>query len=600
MTMAEPHAMLEPPHVVPSIQQALTLHQQGRLGEAERIYTAILGADPDQFDALHLCGVLWHQQGRSIEALRLVAAALRANPRSVDALSNYGVILQALERHAEALAIFDQALRLQADEVGVLYNRGNALKALKRPAEALASYDRALARDQGHIDALLNRADILMAFRRHAEALASYDGVLQRTPSHAQALNNRSVALFELKRFEEALASASAALTAKPRYADALYNRGNALKALGRLNDAIADYEEALSMGPARVDVLNNCGLALAALNRHDNALASFDKALAPAPGYAEAHVNRALSMMVLGRLPEGWKGYEWRRRIPNLTASPRSFAQPLWHGDEPLDDRTILLHAEQGLGDTLQFVRYAPLLARRGAKVILEVQSPLAPLLSAIDGVAGVVIQGERLPAFDFHCPLLSLPLAFGTELATVPAHIPYIGAAAPEVAKWHLRLAESRTLRVGIAWAGSPGHTNDHNRSIALSRFAALFSTPHVEFVSIQRELCGADAAALRRYSNVMHIGSELGDFADTAAVISLLDVVVSVDTSLAHLAGAMGKPVWILLPFSPDFRWLLERDDSPWYPTARLFRQPQIGDWESVIERVCSALMASLTQR
>jgi hypothetical protein len=246
-------------------------------------------------------------------------------------------------------------------------------------------------------------------------------------------------------------------------------------------------------------------------------------------------------------------------------------------------------LHAEQGLGDTLQFVRYAPLVARHGAKVLLEVQPPLLHLLSDIEGVAAIFAQGEKLPAFDLQCPLMSLPLAFGTEMHSIPAEIPYIRVAADRVSKWRERMGEGRVPRIGIAWAGSAAHKNNSKRSIALERFAPLLKTQGVEFVSIQKELSRSDAAMLADHANVLHVGEELGDLADTAAVISLLDLVVSADTSVVHLAGALGRPVWILVPLAADFRWLLRREDSPWYPTARLFRQPQLGDWDSVLERV-----------
>jgi hypothetical protein len=290
-----------------------------------------------------------------------------------------------------------------------------------------------------------------------------------------------------------------------------------------------------------------------------------------------------------LGQFAEGWRGFEWRWQQASWAPQRRVFGQPLWLGKEPLAGRTILLHAEQGFGDTLQFVRYAKLVARLDAVVLLEVQPPVKSLLSDVDGVAGTYARGEPLPPFDLHCPLMSLPLAFDTRLESIPAEVPYLHAPADRRALWRGRLKEKRSLRVGIAWAGSVLHKNNHQRSIAYDRFAALLATPGVEFISIQKEVAPRDAAALRAHANVIHLGDELEDFADTAAVVSLLDLVVSADTATVHLAGALGRPVWVLLPFSSDFRWLLEREDSPWYPTARLFRQPRLGDWDSVLARV-----------
>jgi hypothetical protein len=325
-----------------------------------------------------------------------------------------------------------------------------------------------------------------------------------------------------------------------------------------------------------------------------DEALVNYENALSLCPDNHEARWNKGLVELSLGQFREGWKNYEsrWAKEMAHLR---RNFVQPLWRGERPLVGRTILLHAEQGLGDTLQFVRYASMIARLGAKVLLEVQRPLLHLLSAMDGVSAVFAQGEKLPEFDLQCPLMSLPLAFGTELNSVPAAIPYIDVSAKLVSKWRQRMGERRAPRIGIAWAGSAAHKNNSKRSIALERFAPLLNTPGVQFVSVQKELTQSDAAVLEDHASVLHVGGELGDFADTAAVISSLDLLISADTSVAHLAGAIGRPVWILIPLAPDFRWLLKREDSPWYPTARLFRQPRLEDWDSVLERVRGELVS-----
>ncbi len=266
-----------------------------------------------------------------------------------------------------------------------------------------------------------------------------------------------------------------------------------------------------------------------------------------------------------------------------------RSFSAPQWFGAEPIRGKTILLHAEQGLGDTLQFVRYVSRVAAQGARVVLEVQPALKDLISGIEGPAEVIARGEDLPEFDIHCPLLSLPLAFGTRLDTIPADIPYLTVPPDRITAWSSHLERSALHRVGLAWSGGRTHRNDHNRSIALTHLAPLFADPQIQFVSLQQELRDGDLEILQANPQIVHFGDELHDFADTAAVVSELDVVISVDTSVAHLAGALGKPVWILLPFAPDWRWLLDRKDSPWYPTARLFRQPKIADWDGVIECV-----------
>jgi TPR repeat/Glycosyltransferase family 9 (heptosyltransferase) len=327
----------------------------------------------------------------------------------------------------------------------------------------------------------------------------------------------------------------------------------------------------------------------LRALNRHAEALASYGRAIALDKDFAEAHLNAAHALLSLGDLPRGFAAYEWRWKNESLTISRRKFREPLWLGAPPVAGKTILLHAEQGLGDTIQFARYAKLLARAGGNVVLEVAPALKQLISGMDGVSRVLAQGDALPRFDLHCPLASLPLAFKTELASIPAEIPYLAAPAERLDKWRARMEALARPRIALAWSGNAAHANDRNRSIPLARLEPLWSRTNVTFVSVQRDVREADAGALAGAARLVHLGDELSDFADTAAVLALADLVISVDSAVAHLAGAMGRPAWILLPFSPDWRWLLGREDSPWYPTARLFRQPAIGDWQGVIERL-----------
>jgi tetratricopeptide (TPR) repeat protein len=549
------------PRSAPAIQPAIVLHRQGRLSEAERIYAAILAVDPGRSDALHLLGLANYQHGRLPEALRLMAAALKADPRSADIHSNYGLALDAGKQHREALASFDKALALKPDHAQALNNRGLTLAALGRTAEALASWDAALAAD----------------------------------PDHAEALHGRGNALYRLKRLDAALANYDRFLALRPNDLDVLNNRGGALAGLGRLDEAFESYDRAFAIDPGVPEISINKGHICADQHKFAEALSCYAAAAALPTLRPEAEFCASLVRLRLGQFARGWGDYEWRWQQASWAAQRRDFVAPLWLGKEPLAGRTILLHAEQGFGDTLQFVRYAKLVADIGATVLLEVQAPLKALLSGIAGIAQIFARGQPLPRFDLHCPLMSLPLAFGTALDTIPADIPYIRAPADRLAQWRARLGAPRTLRVGIVWAGSAVHKNNHNRSIAFDRFRALLSAPDIEFVSLQNELDAAEAAALGRQANVMPLGGELRDFADTAAVVSLLDLVVSADTAMVHLAGALGRPVWALLPFSPDFRWLLGREDSPWYPTARLFRQPRFGDWQSVLTRVKDELGA-----
>jgi len=309
-------------------------------------------------------------------------------------------------------------------------------------------------------------------------------------------------------------------------------------------------------------------------------------------PDYADAHYNEALCRLVLGDFDRGWEMQEWRWKTEQLRDSKHSFTQALWLGHENISGKTILLHAEQGFGDTIQFCRYVPLLAARGARVILEVQEPLRELMTGLVGATQVVCRGDPLPDFDVYCPLLSLPLAFGTRLETIPSAVPYLCASSQRMMDWDTRLGPKRRPRIGLAWSGLPTHKNDHNRSIRLGALLSLLDID-ATFVSLQKGVRPADATILKERSDLLHFGSEIRDFSDTAALISNLDLVISVDTSVVHLAGALAKPVWAMLPFTPDWRWLLDRDDSPWYPTVRLFRQDDTRAWDKVIARVHAAL-------
>jgi tetratricopeptide (TPR) repeat protein len=612
------------------LNQAVEFHRKGNLAGAEGLYLQLLEARADHFDVLQMLGCLRYQQSRFPEALSLIGSALKASPNFPPALLNYGLALDALGRHAEALANYDRALAIQPDFAEAHYNRGSALRDLERPAEALASYDRALALRPGSVEALHNRGRVLQALRRPAEALASYDSalaikpdlvetlnnrslallelsrpaealagferVLAVQPDHARALNNRGNVLQELRRPAEALASYDKALAVQPAHVEALYNRGIVLRDLRRPLEALASFDEALSIDPRHIDALNNRGVVLRELDRPAEALASYDQALSIDPDYAEAHSNRSCVRLHLGDFERGWEEFEWRWRVPEFAPWRRNFAAPLWLGVEPLEGKTILLHAEQGFGDAIQFVRYAPLVAARGGKVVLEVPAPLLALFAGVAGVARVIGRGEELPAFDCHCPLLSLPLAFKTRLATIPATVPYLSASEDRVSKWKQRLPESGARRIGIAWAGNPNFKGDQTRSIGLAGLSPLLSLAGLELVALQRDLRDGDRDILQSHPRVTHLGDALEDFGDTAAVVSAVDLVVSSDTAVAHLAGALGKPVWVLLQHVADWRWLLDRQDSPWYPTARLFRQPKIGDWESVVRQVRDELAPS----
>ena len=581
-------------------RQGVALHQQGRFAEAEQIYRDVLAQDPKSFEAIHLLGVIALQTRKPQQAVELIGKAIALNPAVPTAHCNLGSALTALQRHAEALASFDKAIALKADLADAHGNRAAALIALKQYEHALASCDTAIALKPDYAEAHNNRAYALNALKRHAEAIASCDQAIALRSNYPEAHNNRGNALNALGRHTDAVASYDKAIGFAPKYAEAYNNRGNALYHLGRAEEAASSYELAIAARPDYAEAYNNRGNALSSLQRCEPALASYDRAIALKPDYTEALFNKSMLLLLMGRFTEGWRLYEWRKKKA-IPIAARDYPQPLWLGEFDLTGKTILLYEEQGLGDTIQFCRYAPLVAQRGARVILEVPPQLTRLAAGLAGVAQVIETGHPLPAFDFHCPLLSLPLAFKTGLATIPAAVPYLKADQAQSKAWQERLGAKAKLRVGLVWSGGirpnqPVSVNQR-RNIPLAKFAVL-KNPDVAFYSLQKGQPGeAELAELKHNRwggpDIVDLAGAISDFADTAAFIDNLDLVITVDTATAHLAGALGKPVWILNRFDTDWRWLLGRSDSPWYPTVSLFRQENPGDWDGVIQRIKAEL-------
>lgn len=437
---------------------------------------------------------------------------------------------------------------------------------------------------------------------RYAEALAAaaalefqravdlYDAAIALDPQHAEVHYKRGNALKSLGRLDAALASFTAAIRRRPDYAHALCNRGVVQHALGRTADALASYDEAIALDPGDALSHYNRALLMQDLTRWEEAVASYERAIAIDPEYAEAQYNRAVALLFLGHFAEGWRAYEWRWRNAQRLhiGAQRHFNEPLWRGDVPLAGKRLLLYSEAGLGDTLQFCRYATACAARGAIVILEVQPALTELLTRLEGVAEVLEAGSALPAFDLHCALMSLPLAFGTTLANVPAARRYIQSDPRKVAAWQARLGSRSRPRIGLAWSGNPNNTIDSRRSTRLADWI-----PHLpdafEYFCLQKDVRDADRATLAGDPRFATLEGLPMDFANTAALCECLDLVITVDTSIAHLSGALGQRTWVLLPFTPDWRWLRDRDDSPWYPTLTLYRQSTPGGWNQVLARM-----------
>jgi tetratricopeptide (TPR) repeat protein len=619
------------------VLEIASLYQNGQIAQARELCMQALRLAPHTYEVLLLLAFIALHSNEPHESIDWANRAIAANGNAAHAYFVRGEAQQLAQRYAAAAASYDEALRLEPDHADALNNRGNAYYSLGLYQQALESYDRAVALGSAQASFRSNRGLALKALGQHPvaiacfrqaialqkdygpahfnlglslfaigdyqEALTSHEAAIRRMPGHAPSHWGRADALRATGQYETSLASYDKAIVLEPGNADIYNNRGLSLHYWGKHADALADFDAAIRLNPDHANAHCNRGMALEALGRHTDAIGHYATAISIAPTHAAAHFNRALCNLTLGNYSEGWPEYEWRWEAELLRSSKLISSKPQWSGKEALQDRRILIHAEQGLGDSLQFCRYLPLVADLGAQVIVQVQAPLLRLIEAMSGVSLVLAQGDPLPDFDFHCPLMSLPLAFGTTLNTVPCPRRYLSPSSDKSQAWSRRLGPRTLPRIGLVWAGAPHASHaverpvDTRRSIHLSRFAPLGRTT-AQFYSLQK---GDQAASqLRNLQNagwdgpqVVDLTAALHDFEDTAALVDQLDLVISVDTSVAHLAGALGKPVWLLNRFDTCWRWLLERDDSPWYPTMTLFRQPAPGDWDSVIARVCAEL-------
>ena len=467
------------------------------------------------------------------------------------------------------------------------------------PEQALEPMRQCVRLNPYDAEAHSNLGNALVELGRFIEAEASCREAIRFKPTFAQAHGNLGVVLHALGRFSEAEASCLEAIRLAPDYARAHYNLGNALKELGRLIDAEASYREAIRLKPDFADAHYNLCHALEDLGRLIDAEASCLEAIRLKPDYAEAKFSLSLQRLLQSDFDEGLQLYEWRwEGSKDLKLQKRNFKQALWSGNEPIKGKTLLIHAEQGLGDTIQFCRYIKLVQQLGAEVIFEAQAPLVALLSHLDGISRLIPKGTELPAFDYHCPLLSLPLAFKTNVDSIPASIPYLSAESDRENRWKERLGQ-HGYKIGICWQGKQ---NIKGRSVPIEYFYALSQIPKVRLISLHKGDGEQELDSLPEGMQVETLGSAFdstGAFLDTAAVIKCCDLVITIDTSVAHLAGALGVRTWVALKFSPDWRWLLDRSDSPWYPTMRLFRQKQNGEWQSIFDEMTSMLKKELSE-
>jgi tetratricopeptide (TPR) repeat protein len=570
----------------------------GRYLDAQICCQEALAADANHADTLHLMGLLSLNAKQYDHAVEWLARAIRQAPRP-EYLFSLGTTLQQQGRLEEALKSFDKAVQLKPDDAELWTSLGNVLMELNRPEEALLSLQHALKLNPRHPVAAFKSASVLGRMKRFEEALHHCDLCNELLPDNALVLQMRGTALRGLKRFEEYLADSQRAHALDPNNVETLNNIAEALLSLGRYEEALPWFDRALALRPNYVLALINQASTLTQLRRFDEAVAIYHHVDAIDPGNSEAEWNLSLVRLLTGDFEAGWDGREARWGTRSRQANAPKLSKPMWLGKEAIEGKTILVHADEGLGDTIQFVRYVPMVAALGARVVLAVQDQALALLSSFPGVSECIpVSASPLPSFDLHCPICSLPLAFKTRLETIPSATAYLPAPADaRVQAWEDRLGPRGKLRVGFVWSGNPGHGNDRNRSMPLRMFARMLDVD-ATFVSLQKDPRLEDQAALRELTGIVDLSAELTDFTETAAVISCLDLVISVDTSVAHLAAALGRPTWILLPYVPDYRWLLDRDDSPWYPTVRLFRQTETQDYETVLDRVRSELIALIS--
>ena len=563
--------------------------QAGRYLDAQVICQRALAVDANHPDSLHLMGLLSLHVKQYAAAVEWLARAIVQAPKA-EYISSLGTTLQQQGRHEEALKAFDKALQIKPGDPELWMNLGNALADMKRPAEALLTYQHALELDPRHWSAAYSCGVIFYESGRFEEALPWFNRCAELRPNDTQTLHLRAATLRGLRRFEECLADNMLVHKLDPAHPLHCNNIGDALLWLGRREEALKWFDKALKLQPDDVDALCNKAVWFRQDLRLRESAKIYERLRFLHPNNAKFERDLAYIHLLMGNFEAGWSEREARWKVPGRPIIYPNFSQPMWLGDGDIAGKTVLIYADEGLGDAIQFARYVPMVAAHGARVILVVPDALHPLFSGILGVRECRTYSSSSPpsAFDMYCPMGSLPLAFGTRLETIPQAACLPPAAVDRVQAWEDRLGPRGRLRVGLVWSGNPKHGNDRDRSIPLRTLAGLFDVG-ATFVSLQKDLRDGDKEFLGGRTDIIDLTTDLTDFAETAGLISCLDIVITVDTSVAHLAATLGRPTWVLLPYLPDWRWLLDRDDSPWYPTVRLFRQSETREYASVLDRV-----------
>jgi Flp pilus assembly protein TadD len=619
--------------VAEALAQGWQYQRAGRLDVAEQVYRNILDVQPDQPDALYLLGTVCHRQGKLDDAVQHLLMAVSVRPDFSEAHNNLGVVMATMGHRLDAVKHFRHVVRLKPNDPDASNNLGNALREQGELDEAVERLRYALRLRPDFADAMHNLGLTLHDQGKYEEAVAQLTLAVRLRPDFAEVYNDLGMICGKMKRWDEAAAHFQQLVRLRPDNADGLAhlgavlreqgqldesadrlrhaarlkpddanilsNLGLTLQQAGQLREAKEHLRHAISVDPEHADAHNNLAVTFAQLGRFDEALGEYAEALRIRPQQAIYRRNRALSWLTLGDFEKGWPEYEFRWQCPGFVE--RKLKQPRWNG-EPIENKTLLLYAEQGLGDTMQWIRYAPMVKQFGATVFVEVQPALMRLLSRVKGIDRLIAQGEMLPAFDYHIPLGSLPGVFQTTVETIPDEVPYLTAEEERVEYWQGQLASLPDLKIGIAWQGNPKQGGDRLRSIPLIHFAPLARLDGVQLISLQKEPGAEQLKEMADALPVIDLARRLdlsgGAFLDTAAVMRSLDMVITCDTAIGHLAGALGVPVWLALSAAADWRWLTDRDDTPWYPTMRLFRQNKLGRWDDVFERMAAEIKSRLS--
>ncbi len=574
------------------VQTGLAHHLANQIEPAERLYRQVLSIEPSHPDALHLLGVLVAQRGEHQQALPMLQQAVELAPMIGEFHRHLADVFALSNRHAEALEVYVNAIQRDPNDVLSLYAAARSAAQLGRDAQAAECLQRLTQLQPNNAAAWADFGIVLTRLNQLPPSVEALQRSIAIEPT-GHALTGLSDALRQLNRVDEALDPARRGAELQPEVAWAQIAYGNVLQVLARFDEAVDHYRKALAIEPGHFDAINNLGLTLLKMGRPHEALKTWDEAVRTYPDNANLRANRSLGILTLGDLARGFSEYESRFDSLAFRSTPQP-TQPRWRGED-VRGKTILLSSEQGLGDTIHFARYVPRIAETGARVVIACPPEIRDLLLTVKGVAEVRTRGDADPQFDYWVPMASLPFHFKTTLENVPADVPYVHVEPVRVESWRNRLAGEDIFNVGIVWAGSPLHQNDRSRSCHLEQFFPLARIDGVRLFPLQKGPAAQAVAGAPANLNLTSLGDELNDFSDTAAVLGALDLLIAVDTSVVHLAGALGRPVWTLLAHGPDWRWMMEREDSPWYPTMRLFRQPKPHDWASVFEQLERELRA-----